>query len=182
MSKPYGTPKKPTPEIMEWLNSSWGINNEGVLIWIRTGKTKKIEAGQPIYCGLQSNGYMVCRTSTKPRRTLKAHHLVWYFTTGEWPTQSIDHIDGNRSNNLIINLRLVTKEQNLCNSKPTKNRLLPKGVNKSYNNNYNAVIKINKRRIYLGYFKTVEEAAQAYKEASLRLQKEFSYYASQEVN
>ena len=166
---------------MEWIDSAWDINNEGKLIWIRNGKSKRILAGQPTYCGLQDNGYMVCRTSTKPRRTLKAHHLVWYFTTGEWPTQPIDHIDGNRSNNSITNLRLTTREQNLCNRKPTKNRILPKGVNKGYKNNYSAVITISGKRIYLGYFKTVEEAAQAYREASIRLQKEFSYYISQGV-
>jgi len=49
-------------------------------------------------------------------------------------------------------------------------------------NNYAANIRCNNVRKYLGYFKTVEEAAQAYEQASLNLHKEFSYYAAQEVS
>ena len=182
MSTYYDTPKKPTPEIMEWIGSSWGIDDEGVLVWIRDGETRGIKAGDPIYCGIQSNGYMVCRTSTKPRRALKIHHLVWYFTTGKWPALALDHIDGNRSNNSGDNLRLATKQQNQQNRKPNKHRRLPKGVNNSYKDNYSASITANGRRIYLGYFKTVEAAEHAYKNASLNLHKEFSHYALQEVN
>ena len=178
----HDTPKKPTPEIMEWIDSSWGMNDDGVLIWIRDGLSKGIQAGDPIYCGLQSNGYMVCRTSTKPRRTLKAHHLVWYFTHGEWPSLQVDHIDNNRANNEPSNLRLATKTQNMQNRKPTKSRDLPKGVLRVYKGNYAAIIRCNNQRRYLGYFQTVEDAAQAYEQASLSLHKEFSYYAPQEVS
>jgi hypothetical protein len=181
MSTYCDKPRKPAPEMMDWIDSSWGIDDEGVLIWIRDGESRGIKAGDPIYCGLQSNGYMICRTSTKPRRALKAHHLVWYFTTGQWPALSVDHIDGNRSNNSINNLRLATKQQNLQNRKPTKNRMLPKGVNKAYKGNYSSNITTNGCRVYLGYFKTVEAAEQAYRQASLNLHKEFSYYAPQEV-
>lgn len=181
MSTSYDTPKKPIPEIMEWIDSSWGIDDEGVLIWIRDGETRGIKTGDPIYCGLQSNGYMICRTSTKPRRALKAHHLVWYFTTGEWPNLSIDHIDGNRANNTFSNLRLATKAQNMKNRRPTKGRELPKGVNKSYKGKYNAIIRAGNQRLYLGNFGSPEEAEEAYRVASLALHQEFSYYAPQEA-
>lgn len=175
------TPQKPSPEMMQWLDDSWGIDSKGVIVWVRDGLTRGIKAGDPVYCGLLSNGYGYCRTSTKPRKIIKTHHLVWYFNTGSWPTLPIDHIDGNRSNNLAENLRLATKQQNLCNRRPTKNRLLPKGVNRAYKGRYSASISSNGHRMYLGYFATVEAAEQAYKEASLALHKEFSYYATQEV-
>jgi len=177
----HDTPKKPTPEIMDWIDSSWGLDADGVLVWIRDGLTRGIQAGDPIYCGLQSNGYMVCRTSTKPRRIIKAHHLVWYFTHGEWPLFQVDHIDNNRANNDPSNLRLASKSQNMQNRQPTASRGLPKGVNKSYKNKFAAAIQYNNERHYLGYFDTAEEAAKAYQKASLSLHKEFSYYAPQEV-
>jgi hypothetical protein len=181
MSTHSETPVKPTPEMMEWIDSSWGVNDEGVLIWIRDGQTRNIKSGDPLYCGLQSNGYMICRTSTKLRRAIKVHHLVWYFITGEWPALSIDHIDGNRTNNSFSNLRLATKGQNMRNRKPTKGRDLPKGVNKAYKEKYNAAISAGNQRIYLGYFNSPEEAEEAYKMASLKLHQEFSTYALQEV-
>jgi len=165
---------------MEWINSSWGIDEDGVLIWTRDGRTRGIKTGDPIYCGLQSNGYMVCRTSSKPRRAFKAHHLIWYFTHGEWPNQQIDHIDGNRSNNVIENLRLATKAQNMQNRKPIK-RSLPPGVVGAYKLNYKAAITVNGKRIYLGYFKRLEDAEAAYQAASIKLHQDFSYYACQGV-
>jgi|TARA_R110000851_G_scaffold171741_1_gene318053 hypothetical protein len=38
-----------------------------------------------------------------------AHHLVWFFETGEWPTKPINHIDGNPRNNSFVNLRMVSQ-------------------------------------------------------------------------
>jgi hypothetical protein len=180
MSTSNDSPKKPTPELMEWIDSSWGIDEDGVLIWTRDGRTRNIKTGDPIYCGLQSNGYMVCRTSTNPRRTLKAHHLVWYFTYREWPNQQVDHIDGNRSNNVIGNIRLATKSQNMQNRKPSR-RDLPKGVGRDYKGNYRATITVDGNRAYLGYFTRLEDAEAAYQAASLKLHQDFSYYACQEV-
>jgi hypothetical protein len=178
----HGTPQKPLPEIVQWLDASWGLNSEGAIVWIRDGLTKNIKAGDPVYCCLLSTGYVCCRTSTKPRRAIKAHHLVWYFAYGEWPLMQIDHIDCNRSNNSIANLRLATKIQNMQNKKnKNSQRLLPRGVNKAYKNNYFASIVAANRRIYLGYFKTAEEAGKAYKDASLKFHKEFSCFAHQEV-
>ena len=180
MSTSYDTPKKPTSEIMEWIDSSWGINDEGVLIWIRDGESKGIKAGDPIYCGLQSNGYMICRTSTKPRRTLKAHHLVWYFTTGEWPALSMDHIDRNRANNSFSNLRLATKSQNMANRKNWRNQY--KGVFKTpQGRGYAARIRKDGVATYLGYFKTPEEASKAYLAAAEKLHGQYAYHLSQEV-
>ena len=178
----HDTPRKPSPEIMQWLDASWGLDSEGAIVWIRDGLTRNIKAGDPVYCGLLSTGYVYCRTSTKPRRMIKAHHLTWYFTYGEWPHMQIDHIDCNRPNNSIANLRLATKAQNMQNKKiKSLARALPRGVNKSYKDNYSASITAANRRMYLGYFKTAKEAAEAYKHASLEFHKDFSCFAHQEV-
>lgn len=69
--------------------------------------------------------------------------------------QHIDHIDGNRSNNELSNLRIVTQQQN------NWNQTTAKGYCK-IGNKFRAKIRINKKDIYLGCFDTEEEAKQAY--------------------
>jgi hypothetical protein len=44
------------------------------------------------------------------------HRVIWLMHYGEWPSEFIDHIDGNRANNLISNLRDVTRQQNNANN------------------------------------------------------------------
>ena len=173
-------PKKPDDEVMAWIDESWMLNQEGVITWKRDGKSRNIKKGDPVYCGLRSDGYTNCRTSTKPRRTLKTHHLVWYFSTGEWPEQGIDHIDGNRANNSIVNLRLATRSQNAANRKNWRNEV--KGIYKRKDTGmYLALIRKNKKRIFLGEFPTTQEASAAYNKAAEALHGEFAYHLSQEV-
>jgi len=49
-----------------------------------------------------------------------AHRLIWFHQTGAWPIGEIDHIDGNRANNRISNLRDVSMEENRKNKKMYK--------------------------------------------------------------
>jgi len=74
----------------------------------------------------------------------------------------IDHIDGNRINNHFKNLRVVNNQQNTWNRTKAKGYYYYKKLNK-----YHAQIKIDNRRIHLGYFQTEEEARAAYKAAKL---------------
>jgi hypothetical protein len=50
----------------------------------------------------------------------KAHRLVWLFETGEWPKLHIDHINRTKNDNRFINLRDVTRSENIKNSKLRK--------------------------------------------------------------
>ena len=178
MSDWTSAPKVPTPELLQWIDEAWTLNDEGVLIWKRDGRSRSIKAGDPIYCGFQSNGYMVCRTSTNPRRILKAHHLVWYFTTGQWATKEIDHIDGNRANNEFSNLREATRSQNMCNSFSRRGHL--RGICEQ-NGKFKVAISHNRQRIYLGQYPSAELAAAAYRQAAQDLHGEFAYHVSKEV-
>ena len=65
----------------------------------------------------QKHGHMLVRISGK---TYKLHRLAWLCMTGSWPTNHIDHIDGDPTNNRWSNLRDVTRSQNLRNQRRSK--------------------------------------------------------------
>ena len=71
--------------------------------------------------------------------------------------QQIDHIDSNRINNNINNLRIVNNQQNHFNRTSAKGYSWNKRDKKYY-----AYIMLNNKNIYLGYFNTPEDARQAY--------------------
>ena len=73
----------------------------------------------------------------------------------------IDHIDGNKLNNNINNLRIVNHQQNCF------NRTNAKGYYIMPNNKFKAIIGLNFRTIYLGIYNTEEEARQAYLQAKI---------------
>ena len=104
----------------------------------------------------------------------KAHRLIWKYQHGKDPKEFIDHIDGNRVNNNIENLREATRQQNSFNRGLHKNNELGiKGVRKQ-GNKYTTRIIINGKRKHLGMFNTIEEARLAREEAEKKLFKEFS--------
>ena len=102
------------------------------------------------------------------------HRLVWFFATGSWPKNDIDHINGNKSDNRIDNLRECTKSENQWNVGPQKNNSTGfKGV-VPVGDRYKANIFIHGERIHLGVFDTIEDAAKARKAADKKLQGKFA--------
>lgn len=88
----------------------------------------------------------------------------------------VDHVDGNGLNNQRSNLRICTHAQNMANKKSKKNGTSKYlGVHKtpSYGK-WQAKIKHDKKRIYLGSFKNEIEAALAYNEAAIKIHGEFA--------
>ena len=75
----------------------------------------------------------------------------------------VDHIDGNKLNNNLQNLRVISGYENLVFLKPV-NPSFPRGVFKKPNGKFGCNIAINKKRINLGTFDTPEEAGQAYQQ------------------
>ena len=89
-----------------------------------------------------------------------AHRIAWFMYYGVDPIgYFIDHLDRNRSNNSINNLRLATHSSNIQSS--FKNTI---GYSK-FGNKYRAELGINGVGKYLGVFDTEEEARQAYEQA-----------------
>ena len=109
------------------------------------------------------------------------HRLIFLYHHGYLP-KFIDHIDRDKANNNIENLREVTLQQNNMNRKSHKNTSsIYKGVSwdKRYQK-WKSQIEINGKSIHLGYFKSETEAAIAYNRAAIEL---FGEYAKlNEIN
>ena len=88
----------------------------------------------------------------------------------------IDHIDGNKTNNNIDNLRPATKSENQYNKKKSTDSISGiKGVTwRSETNKWRVRITVDKKDIDVGYAKTLIEAKKMILEARLKYHKEFS--------
>lgn len=103
-------------------------------------------------------------------RIYSAHRIAWLITYGRWPTGEIDHINRDKSDNRLSNLRDVPKSINGHNKGPSRrNSSGFKGVSLTRSGTWNAQIKVDGRRHNLGTFKTKEAAAEAYRIAAARL-------------
>ena len=133
-------------------------NTTGVFTWLKN-RNKNL-SGKP--AGWKSKfGYIHIEIFGKQ---YKAHRLAWFYTYGTWPTDQLDHINRNREDNRIVNLRECDHSKNGQNRNLQKNSTTGyRGV--SYHNNtkkWSARIGINNKRINLGYFDTPQDASQAY--------------------
>ena len=103
------------------------------------------------------------------------HRLAWFLVHGTWPLEQIDHINQDKGDNRIANLRAATQSQNRANSKvPVTSISGIKGVGKTRYSTWKARIRVEGKLIDLGSFKTVEEASAAYWTAA---QKSFGEFA-----
>jgi len=94
-----------------------------------------------------------------------AHRMAWAYVYGEWPPTNLDHINGKPDDNRIENLRLATPKQNQENVKlRTDNSSGVRGVNWNARMKQWAVrVQHHKERIFIGYFRTLEDARLAAK-------------------
>ena len=142
----------------------------GNFYWIVTGRGHALNA---IAGTRHGNGYL--RITVAGERIF-AHRLAWFFARGEMPTDDVDHINGNRSDNRICNLRLASRYQNLGNTRARKTSASGvKGVTfVRKTGRFRAVITVNGKQNHLGYFNTAEEASDAYRSAAQSAYGEFA--------
>lgn len=131
----------------------------GLFRWRAPRSTRK--TGQPAGWP-RSRGYIgICIDG----KTFDAHRLAVLYQTGAWPSDDIDHINGDKSDNRWQNLRPATRAQNHANKTVRKdNKLGVKGVYRNERGGYRASIQVKGKVIYLGSFATIEDAAKAYAE------------------
>ena len=92
------------------------VNN--CLLWKNTCGTRAIKNTQA--GSISKEGYIKIKLKGK---SYLAHRLIWLMFYGEWPKNEIDHIDGNRLNNSISNLRDVTRSINQKNAHARKDNV-----------------------------------------------------------
>ena len=122
---------------------------------------------------INDNGYRVIYICGKNYRE---HRLIWCMVYGNFPTNEIDHIDRNRSNNAIENLREATSTENSLNADYIVGLSGLRGVSPTSSGlKWRARIRVEGQQISLGHFDTVEEAHKAYLEAVKKYHGEFAY-------
>lgn len=149
-------------ELLEMLHYN---PNTGIFTWAK--KRQKIKAGS-VAGSLHKSGYMHIEVKQKG---YAAHRLAWFYMTGEWPKEQIDHINRNKSDNRFGNLREATNSQNRSNTEKTNKHGLKGVCHKKWlkQKPWQAQITHHKKVIYLGCYSTPEEAHQAYKDAAIKL-------------
>lgn len=117
-------------------------------------------------------GYILFKIKGKDYR---AHRLIWFYVTGKWPKAQIDHENNVKHDNRWINLREANNQLNHYNLlKPKNNTSGAKGVRIVPSGRFEARIKHNQKTITIGFYKTLEEASNAYLERAKQYAKEFA--------
>lgn len=126
--------------------------------WTRYGEEKRVECKAN-----DGNGY--CHVTFKGRK-VKYHTIVYILANGSIPEElMVDHVSGDRVDNQLSNLRLVTNRENGGNMRfHREGRLVGCTYNKR-TKSWLAQILINGKKIHLGLFNTEEGANQFYLKA-----------------
>lgn len=145
-----------------------------VLYWIKTPKSGPAasRAGQRAgYLDKSKNRWAITIRGSE----YWVSRLVWLYENGEWPTDQVDHIDGDPSDNR--RLRLVSNSLNQRNAKRrSDNKSGHKGVFLS-NGKWLAYIYNNGQRQDLGWFRNIDEAIAVREAAAFKM---FGEYAREE--
>lgn len=153
-------------QLLEFLHYS---PDSGYFTWrVRRGRMAYpgAKAGTLSSCGYYQIGLLGSRNML--------HRLAWFYVYGEMPEHEIDHINGNRSDNRISNLRAATRNENNHNCTVRKDSTTGvKGVS-VHRGRYIARVRVNGKRCHIGCFGTIDEAALAVQKARLELHGDFS--------
>lgn len=139
----------------------------GVFIWqvVRSGGRAK----PGVQAGAKPNVYGYIKIGIDGQ-WYPAHRLAWFYVYGEWPKKFIDHIDGQKTNNRIKNLRDVSTSVNMQNRKiaPSHSVTGLLGATPS-RGRFQSTIKDGDGHKFLGRFDTAEEAHQVYLTAKRKM-------------
>lgn len=154
-------------ELKQYLSYN---KDTGIFTWINLTKKSKAKIGN-IAGSKNNNGYISIKINQK---RYVAHRLAWFYVYGVFPKDQLDHINRNKADNRIANLRECNNSQN------AQNRTNPISTNKSgylgvfsnrnsKKNPYAAGIQINNKNYHLGSFSNPLDAHKAYLEAKKKL-------------
>ena len=139
-----------------------------------TGKLFWRKNKRPARAGTEA-GHVRQRPTLKYRlvridgKAYRAHRLIWFLTFGTWPKE-MDHRNGNGLDNRLLNLHEVTSQENhhnqkmrACNTSGVTGVYWYKSTQKWY-----AQIGVAGKKIYLGYFNNLQDAAAAREKANVK--------------
>jgi hypothetical protein len=134
----------------------------GEFYWILP-TSHRVSAGDKVLSVSRSGYYELCFMNQKAYQ----HRVAWMYVYGVPPNGVIDHINGIKTDNRIVNLRCVSQMENSQNilkaHKSSKTGV--RGVYKNRPNTWVAQIRKDGKAFHLGSFKTLDEAKSAYLEA-----------------
>ncbi len=133
--------------------------NTGQFTWIKSKGISKTIVGEIAGTKIVKNYISIVFN----QKSYLAHRLAWLYVHGEFPKNLIDHIDKDKTNNRIDNLREATHAENMQNigTFSKNNTCNALGVSKK-RKKFSASICINRKKISLGSFNTIELAHEAY--------------------
>ena len=157
-------------EKMNYLSKLVNYNQEtGSITWkIREGSDPGTMVFNSKFAGKEcrsiGTGYIQIGFNVKGKLfTVMAHRLAWFITHDTLPTGQLDHINGNKLDNKIVNLRDVSRSINSRNAKQYSTNT--SGVSGVYLNKVTkkwfAQIQVHKKKYYLGCFENIAEAEKA---------------------
>jgi hypothetical protein len=136
--------------------------SNGAFVWLSNMKGPR-KAGETAGYLSSTTGYVFIKVDGVP---YGAHRLAWLYVNGEHPAGHMDHMNRCRTDNRIVNLRVVTPAMNMQNRSVSKTRnstgLLGVGPCKWKLGKWRARIRVNGVQRELGVFDTPEEAHEAY--------------------
>jgi hypothetical protein len=137
----------------------------GKFTWLKA-TNNRIKVGGIAGCINKVHGYRAIKINGK---IYKAHRLAFLYMTGKFPPDDTDHINHSRDDNRFVNLRKVTRLENLRNqSMYSKNKSGFTGVYwDKARNKWKANIKINGKSKHLGRFTDMDDAVIARKKANI---------------
>lgn len=146
-------PKEPGEDVKIWLLENFYVDDGTV--YRSDGYIGSLSRGKYRQFKYRIGSELIC--------TIVAHHISWYLNKGTWPEFELDHIDRNKQNNDIDNLRYGNNGVNAYNRESSG--FLPTGVKLKKSGYYEAYIKIGGKKVYLGQSRDPFEAGLMYERA-----------------
>ena len=150
-------------ELTDALNYNEGT---GEFTWKKKISKKTVVGKRAGHDKPLPNGYLTIRIFKK---NYYQHRLAWFYVHGRWPKDEIDHINHDKTDNRLLNLREVTRAENCMNAplRPNNTSGYCGVIWDKQKGMWAARIKMDGKEKHLGYFQNKEDAAAARKEAEV---------------
>lgn len=158
---------------IERLREQLEYNPESGKFFWRVCRSGVRRAGIEAGCKSLKTGYVFIGIDG---RLYLAHRLAWFYVHGAWPDRGIDHINRDRADNRLANIRPADQQQNAANSPArSTSRSGVKGVSWCKSTQmWRATITVNGKQKTIGRYESISDAAAAYQQEAMHAFGEFA--------